>query len=312
MATRRVDESMALLNDMMRQPVDPSYASAAARRVARGLPRSTSTRTILVFVTLALIGLLFALSALNVRAATSVAGQARAELIGSIESRQSEGDELASQATRLAREVAALQADALGDPGQRGVLDQVAALSVATGAVAVKGPGLQLTLDDAEAASGENANPRGQSGFGSGRVSATDVQLVTNGLWQAGAEAIAINGQRLSATSAIRFAGEAILVDFRPLARPYVISAIGDPAGMQSRFVASATGSYFKALADNYKIRTELVTEDSLTLSGHPSAALRYAQTVPTGIPSTASPSATPTETSRAPSPTNRATETKR
>ena len=239
MSPRRVDESMSLINDMMRQPVDPSYATAAARRVARGLPRSTSTRTILVFMTLALIGFLFALAALNLRSATSVVGQARAELLDAIETRQAQGDQLAAQAAALEREVAAAQSAALGNPGQS-VLDQVAALSVATGGVAVSGPGVELTLDDAEDATGDNANPRGQGGFGSGRVTAQDLQLVTNGLWQAGAEAIAINGQRLTSRSAIRFAGEAILVDFRPLARPYVISAVGDPAGLRSRFMASS------------------------------------------------------------------------
>ena len=149
MSPRRVDESMSLLNDMMRQPVDPSYATAASRRVARGLPRSTSTRTILVFVTLTVIGVLFALSALNVRSATTIVGQARSELIDAIESRQAEGDNLAAQAAALESQVAAMQGAALGNPGQN-VLDQVAALSVATGAVAVRGPGVQLTLDDAE------------------------------------------------------------------------------------------------------------------------------------------------------------------
>ena len=38
-------------------------------------------------------------------------------------------------------------------------------------------------------------------------------KCLVNGLWQAGAEAISINGQRLTSTSAIRFAGQAILVD---------------------------------------------------------------------------------------------------
>ena len=176
--------------------------------------------------------------------------------------------------------------------------------------------GVQLTLDDAEEANtGANADPRGQAGFGTGRVSAQDLQLVTNGLWQAGAEAIAVNGQRLTARSAIRFAGEAILVDFRPLARPYVVSAIGDPAGLRARFIASSTGSYFSALSANYKIRTELVTQDSMTLPGHPSPALRYAETGPTGIPSTptSSPASAP-ETRRATTagPTPRTTETSR
>ena len=52
---------------------------------------------------------------------------------------------------------------------------------------------------------------------------------MVNALWAAGAEAISINGQRLGPTTAIRFAGEAVLVDFRPVTNPYEISAIGDP-----------------------------------------------------------------------------------
>ena len=43
-----------------------------------------------------------------------------------------------------------------------------------------------------------------------------------------GAESIAINNARLTTTSAIRYAGDAILVNYRPLLPPFVISAIGD------------------------------------------------------------------------------------
>lgn len=292
MATpRRVDESMSLLTEMTRQPVDPSYAAAAGARVARGLPRSTSTRTVLVFVSMLLAGVLFAVSALEVRSATSVAGQARTRLVEQIEARQAHGDDLAAQANTLQREVEAAQRAALGNPGE-GVLAQVSTLAAVTGEVAVTGPGLTITLDDAEDAQVAGADPRAQAGFGSGRVSAQDLQLITNGLWQAGAEAISINGQRLTTRSAIRFAGEAILVDFRPLARPYVVSVIGDQGGVRARFVASSTGSYFTALADNYKLRTEIAGSDSLTVPGNPSPALRHARVEGTGIPTSgASPS---------------------
>jgi uncharacterized protein YlxW (UPF0749 family) len=134
-------------------------------------------------------------------------------------------------------------------------------------------------------------------------VSAQDLQIVTNGLWQAGAEAISINGQRLTSRSAIRFAGEAILVDFRPLARPYVVSAIGDPGSLRAKFVASSTGSYFTALAANYKLRTEIASSDSLTLPGHPSPALRYAQSAGSGIPSTPTRSPSASGASASPQP---------
>ena len=40
----------------------------------------------------------------------------------------------------------------------------------------------------------------------------------------------------VTAVSAIRSAGEAILVDYRPLSPPYRISAIGDPDTLQTRF----------------------------------------------------------------------------
>lgn len=309
-AERPLDQSMSLLNEMMRQPVDPSYAAAAARRVTRGLPRSTSTRTVLVFVTMILIGTLFAVAALEVSSTASVVGQARAQLIEQIEARQAHGDELTAQAGALERDVAAARQAALGNPGQA-VLARLTTLEVVTGEATVTGPGLILTLDDAEDATVSGGDPRGQAGFGSGRVSATDLQFITNGLWQAGAEAMAINGQRLTARSAIRFAGEAILVDFRPLARPYVVNAIGDPAGLQARFVGSSTGSYFTALRANYKLRTEITGSDSLTLTGHSSPALRFARIAGSGIPSTpdaasasTSPAATPASPTTA-SPTS-------
>ena len=68
-----------------------------------------------------------------------------------------------------------------------------------------------------------------------GRVQDGDLQLVVNALWAAGAEAVSINGQRLGPTTAIRFAGEAVLVDFRPVTSPYEISAIGDPGRAAAR-----------------------------------------------------------------------------
>ncbi len=69
-----------------------------------------------------------------------------------------------------------------------------------------------------------------------------------------GAEAISINGQRLTALSAIRSAGQAILVDFRPLSPPYVISVVGDPDPMQALFANGSGGRYLRSLSDNFQI----------------------------------------------------------
>lgn len=288
MPLRRVDESMALLNEVMNSPLDPSYSAAAHRRRAAGLPGATSTGTVAVFAVLALVAFLFVVAALNLRSTRSVVGQARAALVGQIEARQREGDERSATAADLQAQLARARAAALGDLG--GVLGQVAALELATGAVSVAGPGLQVTLDDAAGDSDSGADPRERAGANPGRVTALDLQVVANGLWHSGAEAVAINGQRLTTHSAIRFAGQAILVDFRPLAPPYVVSAIGDPARLPAAFGSSTAGSYLKALRDNYKIRADVASADTLSLPGVSTPTLRYAAPVPDGIPSTTAP----------------------
>ena len=57
-----------------------------------------------------------------------------------------------------------------------------------------------------------------------------------------------MNGQRLTALSAIRAAGDAVLVDFRPLTPPYTIEAVGDPHKLRETFVGGFGGSYLQVL----------------------------------------------------------------
>jgi uncharacterized protein YlxW (UPF0749 family) len=144
----------------------------------------------------------------------------------------------------------------------------------------VHGPGVKLVVDDAkEATTGGNGDPRETSGFSdTGRVRDRDMQRVVNGLWESGAEAIAINGQRLTALSAIRAAGDAILVDNRPLVPPYTVLAVGDGERLSSGFQNSADGLYLHALQENYGIRTGISTESDVRLPAAPSVIVRTAQ----------------------------------
>ncbi|MBK6442793.1 MAG: DUF881 domain-containing protein, partial [Actinomycetales bacterium] len=254
MSARRVDESMALITELREGSLEPGYAAASARRVAEGLPKHSSGRSPMVIAVAVACGFLLVVSALSLKSATSVVEQARADLKAQIGARQEAGDLLAERVSQLEAEVAGARSAVLGQSGRSSVLTQLSFLQVVGGVVAVTGPGITVILDDsADAVSGSDP-ARGSSGFEEGRVSAADLQIVSNGLWAAGAEAISINGQRLTTRSAIRFAGQAILVDFRPLVRPYVVTAIGDPKAMQASFGSSATGSYLKSLEDNYGI----------------------------------------------------------
>jgi len=146
------------------------------------------------------------------------------------------------------------------------------------GAVAVRGPGLRVVLSDAAQDATAADAPAG-----SGRVVDRDLQTVVNGLWLAGAEAVSVNGQRLTSLSAIRAAGGALLVDYRPLTPPYVLSAVGDPAALQTRLAAEAAGRYLRALQDNYGIGVRIETADALQLPAASRLELRSA--VPAGAP---------------------------
>jgi len=145
-------------------------------------------------------------------------------------------------------------------------------------------------LPPSEEVDGAHAGfPQRGSGFAdTGRVRDRDMQRVVNGLWSAGAEAIGVNGQRLTALSAIRAAGDAILVDNKPLVPPYTVLAIGDGKRLSTAFRNSADGEYLHVLEQNYDIRASISVQGELHLPAAPSLILRYAKPdVPTTRPKT-------------------------
>jgi uncharacterized protein YlxW (UPF0749 family) len=279
---------MTLLTTMMERPLDPGYQEAADRRAAAGLPRATSTRTILVIVLAILTGFLFAVAAQSLRPKPTAAAALKQELVTRIESLQKHGNEQEAKAAVLGKQVRDFEALSLQQSGGPDLTATIKDLEVQAGAVPLKGPGVTLTLDDAASTETDaNAGTRPSGGFQQGRVTSGDLQIIVNGLWGAGAEAISINGHRLSSTAAIRFAGQAIIVDFRPLTRPYVITALGDSQGMQQLFEPSFAGLYLSQLTDQYKIRSVMAGSDSLTVPGDSAARLEVAQPVgpPVGSP---------------------------
>ncbi|HIZ98166.1 MAG TPA: DUF881 domain-containing protein [Candidatus Janibacter merdipullorum] len=279
---RRVDESMTLITSMLERPLDPGYAAAAEQRRAQGLPASTGTRAPLLLVWLLIIGLVIGVSTANLRARDGARDGAKQELIRQIESRQEAVDEQGTAVRELQSEIDA--ATERLDPDLVGAQqEELTSMRVSSGLVPVTGEGLEITLDDApESESSADGDPR-TGASDEGRVRSKDLQIITNGLWSAGAEAISVNGQRLTSRTAIRFAGEAILVNFRPLTPPYTVEAIGDATEMQTRFAESDTGSYLTGLQSNYGIETSLTTRDDLRLPGATSTTTRQAKVIPSG-----------------------------
>jgi uncharacterized protein YlxW (UPF0749 family) len=297
---------MTLITEMMQRPLDPGYAAAADRRQRSGLPPATGHRSPLLVLVAVLIGALLATSAMALRAPATGANTIKSDLVRRIEASRAHADAQTGLIADLRREINTAQAAALSQQSQTGLAAELARLEVDAGTVGVTGPGLVLTVDDAAAPvdrKNPGVDPRDAAGPDQGKVVARDLQILVNGLWKAGAEAISVNGHRLTSRAAIRFAGEAILVDYRPLVRPYVITAIGDPGSLSVEFADNEGGSSLQSLKNNFKIRGDIEDRASVVVSGEPTLSLQNAKPVQSAVTKTTAPTTPARSSTTAPTP---------
>lgn len=277
--------SMSLITELMQNPLDPAYQQETDRRAAVGRSPGRFSRSPLLILTVVLLGFALVSAAAVLRVPSGVQQKQRDALITRIDSRQSDIAGSSTQIAALRTRIAALQAGALARNNGATTANELRTLSAATGLAPVRGPGVVLEVNDAVGSdAGSGADPRAGSQDGStdgqGRLNASDLQIVVDGLWQGGAEAIAINGQRLTAQSAIRSAGQAILINFTPLQPPYAVSAIGPPT-LQKDFERSESGIYLRGLTNSVGIRQNLRVVEELKLPAAAPAGLRFAKETP-------------------------------
>lgn len=247
---RPVAWSMDLLTQLWEHPVDPEYAAVA--REAR--PHGSRRRLPLAAVALVLGALVALQAAQTVKAAPDLETE-RQQLIERVRAADRANEALRADQQATEKDISRLQAQ-LGDEATQ---QRIAALAPGVGQQAVQGPGITVVVDDAD----------GGTGAGS-RVTDVDLRQLVNGLWQAGAEAVAINGHRLSARTAIRSAGAAITVDYTSLLRPYRVDVIGDPRTLEARFAQTAGGAWWADAKGNYGLRYEVQGARSLRLEADP------------------------------------------
>ncbi|MEV0129927.1 DUF881 domain-containing protein [Dactylosporangium sp. NPDC050688] len=259
-----------LLGDLFRTPLDPGYAQAAARRAETGEPPPRWGRAARA-VTLAAVGFILAVAYHQAVAEAPSASRARDDLIADVRSRQRTAEDLQRQVDVLRAQVDQARDDALADASGAARLRGLAAR---TGTGKVTGDGVVVRVADAPPQIDPVTGTTAEENLGI--VLDRDLQDVANGLFQAGAEAIAVNGQRLTATSTIRAAGGVILVDFKPVTSPYEVAAIGPP-DLAGRFSSSATAKRFRRYVDNYRMQFGVKARKGLVLAAAPEPPLRYA-----------------------------------
>ncbi len=259
----------ALLTSILGDTLDPGYAEAAARRGMSGPPparRHLAGWGYLVLGVLA-VGLVLGIAARATAQSAPSAERTRAALLGDVHGAQQRIDSLEARASVLDDQVRSAQAKL----GATGPLATVSALERAGAMLPVQGPGLRVVVDMAD------------DGSDSGVVLDADLQLLVNGLWASGAEAVSVGGVRLRGTSTIRQAGGAILVDNTPVFWPLTIDAIGDPSALHVSFVSTEGFGRFAAFASLYDIRFDVTARTHLTEPAAPGPDLRFATALTSG-----------------------------
>lgn len=228
----RPDQSMSLLADVRDGALEPGYRIAAQQPRPRNRWRFA--------LTLTLLATLIALAILNTFRSRGDVADERADLVARVETAQQQLSDLETEGQDLEAEIRSLRDSQVTDPELRA---QLSAMGAVVGDVPVKGPGIRIGIDDAATRTGSE-----------GLVFDTDLSRLVNGLWQAGAEAITINGRRITALTPIRSAGTAITVDYVSLSPPYTVEAIGDPATLQARFARTSAAVWWNYIRDNYGV----------------------------------------------------------
>jgi hypothetical protein len=160
-----------------------------------------------------------------------------------VRARTSESDALAASAERLRAEVAAQSAALLGgDEAGRAAARSSSGWTCSPAARRCRDRGCGSCSPTRPPRRTRSTPLRAAAPRTPPGISDRNLQDLVNALWAAGAEAVDVNGQRLTALTAIRSAGEAVLVDFRPLSPAVRRAGVGDAADLQVELLDGPTG----------------------------------------------------------------------
>ncbi len=199
----------------------PDLERTRDRRASR---RRWRIATPLVF---ALSGALFLISANNSQGTDLRPGRATT-MASLVRSESASVQRLQARARELTRDVEALSA-AVDDEQVQEERARAGAIRGRAGFTEVTGPGITVTLSDAPREVRQSSDKELYVFI----VHQQDLQAVVNSMWQSGARAITIQGQRIITTTGIKCAGNSVELHGIPYPQPYVIRAVGDPTSLQ-------------------------------------------------------------------------------
>lgn len=200
-------------------------------------------------------------------------------LVDLVQATQATVEELTAQRDALATTVGSVHGRGSG-VALSAMRKRAEQLAGTAGLEAMHGPGLVVTLTDAQ----RDANGRFPRDASPDDlvVHQQDIAAVLNAVWSAGAEAVQMQDQRITATSAPRCVGNTLLLEGRTYSPPYVVTAIGDPTAMQAALAADPLVALYKQYVIRFGLGYSEQTGSDLEVAETPTLArLRYA--IPAG-----------------------------
>ncbi len=190
--------------------------------------------------------------------------QERSPLVETALGLTADQDALKARILSLNEQIRALQAESEGSAAQvRDLNDRLEEARVAGGLIALRGPGIVLQLSDS------TAPPPPGGATADEVVNGRDLRIVVDELWLAGAEAMSVNGERITSTTAIIDIGGSILVNSAYLSPPYQVTAIG-PDDLFDRVSESAGFvDFLRARAEMFGIGVSIAEPGTVTVPAY-------------------------------------------
>jgi uncharacterized protein YlxW (UPF0749 family) len=260
-----------LLALITQRSLDADYEHVAARRAVnpspdrRDLPRGTAAAVVLV-----IFGLLASVAAVETSRNAPESHAGRESLIAQVNLRREGLSKLQQTLNQQEVGVLALRAT-VSDlvTQQRADQARIERLRTRTGFGAVRGPGVEVTLNSAVDSADNDL------------VRDSDLTLLADALWVAGAEAISVNGQRLNVLGAFRNVGVQVLLNSQPINPPYTFQVIGDPDTLPANLLSSSIGEKWYTLKDSLGFRFDVHDGGTMTLPAAQQPGLRSARVPP-------------------------------
>ncbi len=202
--------------------------------------------------------------------------QERTPLVDTVNTLQAQQDDLKARILDVRAQIQDIETEGASSEDRVKQLNaQLQAARIAAGLIPLTGSGIVIQLEDSK----DPVPPDG--GEVDYLVGSHDIRTIVEALWGAGAEAVAVNGERLTPTSAIIDVGASLLVNSAYLTPPYQITALGASDLYEQLSRSAKFVDFVRERGDGYGIRVSLAEPESVDMPAFVgTVTLRYSRPI--------------------------------